>query len=315
MPISFNNIREDLFSRGIDSHSAENQIPEGFVRDSQNANIVQKYISKRPGLAGFAGNLPVRVESVEYDDANSQICFTLNAHTDLLSIRSTPIIVSGRLSNNIGTSGPFTTTDSSKYYPGFTQNTRQEFAVGTGSIAVPGTSHGLGTSNMFVEVSESLSATSLSNKLVDYTDLSIDTTNNDISIDYTNSTPAPIPVFTYYLSRDPEVGTVYVGAGASPTFTHDGTPTAQSFTINTTQHQLSNYQIVARCYQVSGSDRVLVTPESLTIDTATGLVTVEITNDTGTPQQYYCILTAAPGTQFKQGLITGSTYTDRKSVV
>jgi uncharacterized delta-60 repeat protein len=309
VPISFNNIREDLFSRGIDSHSAENQIPEGFVRDSQNANIVQKYISKRPGLAGFAGNLPVRVESVEYDNANSQICFTLNAATDLLSIRSTPIVVSGRLSSNIGTTGPFTTTDSSKYYPGFIQNTRQEFGVGTGSIAVPGTSHGLGTSNMFVEVSESLSATNLSNKLVDYDELRIDTISADIDIDYINSTPAPIPVFTYYLSRDPEVGTVYVGAGAGPIFIHDGTPVAQSFTISAAVHQLSNFQIVARCYQVSGSDRILVTPDSLTIDTATGLVTVEITNDTGLPQQYYCILSAAPATQFKQGLVTGSTYT------
>lgn len=396
MPIQFNNIREDLFSRGIDAHSAENQISEGFVRDSLNADTVQKYVAKRTGLAGFAGNLPVRVEQVEYDNAANEICFTLNSAIDLLSIRSTPIVVSGRLSAAIGTTGPFypynppTTIDTSKYYPGFIQNTRQTFETGTHTLQIPGTVHGLGTWNMFAEVSESLSSTNLGNKLVDYTQLTVDTTNNDIDIDYTNGTAADIPVFTYYSAKDPAVGSVYVGAGVGSTHTlfpnvnsyasNDsgdllidtgvistillnqpvtfslGSGTAPSnitfgtqyyaipayatyikiastvggppipyvdsgaggfnttldtIHISATQHQLSNYQIVARCYMISGAYRILVDPDSLTIDTATGLVTVTITNNTGFPQNYYVILSAAPAVQFRQGIFSPgpSTYT------
>ena len=300
MALQFSNVREDLFSRGIDARSAENQIPEGFVRDSLNAEIVQKYIRKRPGVSGYAGNLPVRVESIEYNNTDNQICFTLNEAVDLLSVRSSPIVVHGRLSKAMG-AGPFTQTSSSKYYPGFFQNTRQTFTVGTGSLSIPASEHGMGTSDIFLETVESLSATNLSNQLVDYDALVVDTTTDDLSVQWNNQTGSPISVFTYYLPKPATVGSVYVG-----TLNHTGSG-VESFSIPAATHQLSNFQIVPRLYLVSGTDRILTTPESLTINTATGMVTVGISATTAS--SYVVILSAAPAANLRTGQTTSPTYT------
>jgi len=308
---TFSLIKEDPF-QGIDARSPENQIPPGYVRDALNADVVQGIARGRPGYAGYAGNFPVRVVSVEYDDPNNQICFTLDsaielATIDLLTVRSSPMVVYGRLSANIG-AGPFTTTDSVKYYPGFFQQIRQTFQTGTNTLTVPGTTHGLGTINLFVGVAESLSASNLSNRYVLWDNINVDETSFDIDIDYTNGTGSPISVFTYYADKDAVTGSTYVSGNTSVPGT--GTPTTLTGgPITAATHQLSNFNIIAQVYRDNGTNRDLVDPESLTIDTVTGSVTVIVTNSTGVAADYFVILSAAPSANFKTGSLSGSTYT------
>lgn len=303
----FSLIKEDPF-KGIDARSPENQIPAGYVRDALNIDIVQGIARGRPGYAGYAGNFPVRVVSVEYDNANDQICFTLDSAIELttvnlLNVRSTPVVIYGRLSENIG-AGPFTTTDSAKYYDAFFQEIRQVFLMGTHTLSVPGTQHGLGTANLFVGVVESLSASNLSNRLVESDNINIDEVTFDVDILYTNGTAADIPVFTYYASHDTLTGTNYV----SPNTTVP-TGTTGTITILAATHQLANFNIVARVYKDNGTNRDLVDPASLTINTTNGTVTVSIENNSGSSADYFVILSAAPATNFLTGSLTGSTYT------
>ena len=308
MAIQFTNIKEDLFSRGIDAYSAENQVSEGFLRDGLNVDITQKHARKRTGHSGFAGNIPVRVSSVAYDNANNEICFSLDGGIDLLSVRSSPIIVSGRLSANIGTQPFVSTEDRSKYYPGFFQKTRQTFLTGTNTLVVSGATHGLGTSDLYVEVSSSNSPSNLSNELVDWDILSIDSVTNDITIQYTNNTGSDIPVFTYYLDKTPVTGSVYKGAGAAATITIPAS-TTQTFTISAAQHQLSSFNIIPRIYSVSGSTIQMIQPDSVTLNVATGLVSIAVTNSSLSSVVLYALLSTAPTQNNKTGVLSGSTYT------
>lgn len=304
---TFSLIKEDPF-KGIDARSPENQIPAGYLRDALNIDVVQGIARGRAGYAGYGGNFPVRVVEVEYDNANDRICFTLDSAIELttvnlLNVRSTPVVIYGRLSANIGT-GPFTTTDSAKYYDAFFQEIRQSFLMGTHTLTVPGTTHGLGTSNLFVGVVESLSASNLSNRTIEADNVNIDEITFDIDIDYTNSTGADIPVFTYYAAHNNETGVNYV----SPNTTVP-TGTTGTITILAATHQLANFNIVARVYKDNGTNRDMVDPESLTINTVNGTVTVSVENNSGSSADYFVILSAAPATNFRTGALTGSTYT------
>lgn len=305
---SFTTIREDMLI-GMDARSAENQLPPGYLKDALNTDIVQGRARKRAGYAGYAGNFPVRAVEVEYRTATDEICFTLDsaveaAIIDLLQVRSSPLVVYGRLSANIGTSGPFSTVDSAKYYTGFHQEIRQTFLTGTNTLTVAGTTHGLGTADLFAEVSESLNPVTLDNRLVDYTNLNIDESTFDINIDYTNGTGSNISVFTYYLDKSPVTGETYV----SPiTTVANGASTTTSILAAT--HQLANFNIVARVYRDAGTNRDMVEPDSLTVNPTTGEVQWTVTNNSGSSADYFVILSAAPATNFKQGALSGSTYT------
>lgn len=307
MADTFSLIKEDPF-KGIDARSPENQIPPGYVKDALNMDIVQGIARGRPGYAGYAGNFPVRIVSVEYDDANDRICFTLDSAIELttvnlLNVRSTPIVVYGRLSENIG-AGPFTTTDSAKYYDGFFQEIRQTFLTGTNTLTVPGTQHGLGTSNLFVGVVESLSASNLSNRTIKADNINIDESSFDIDIDYTNGTGSDIPVFTYAAAHDPLTGTNYV---SGTTTVADGA--TGTIIINAATHQLANFNIIARVYVDNGTSRDIVRPDSLTIDTVTGTVTTVVENNSGASADYFVILSSAPSANFRTGALSGSQYT------
>lgn len=309
---TFSLIKEDPFL-GIDARSPENQVPPGYLRDALNVDVVQGIARGRPGYAGYAGNFPVRVVQVDYVDATNTVCFTLDSAIelstiDLLNVRSSPIVVYGRLSENIG-AGPFTTTDSAHYYPGFFQETRQTFLTGTHTLTVPATTHGLGSANMFVGVAESLNPTNLSNRIVDWENINIDDTTFDIDIDYTNGTGSDISVFTYYSNRDPVTGSTYISGNTTVT---SGSTTTVSILAAT--HQLANFNVIARVYKHNPSggpytDRDLVEPDSLTINTATGEVQYTVTNSSPGSKDYFVVLSAAPSANFKTGSLSGSTYT------
>lgn len=309
---SFALIKEDPF-QGIDARSPENQVPPGFLRDALNVDVVQGIARGRPGYAGYAGNFPVRVIQVDYESTADRVCFTLDAAVelstiDLLNVRSSPIVVYGRLSANMGT-GPFTTTDSAHYYPTFFQETRQTFLTGTHTLSVPATTHGLGSADIFVAVAESLSSTNLSNRIIEWDNINIDDSTFDIDIDYTNGTGSDVPVFTYYANKDPSTGSVYISGNTTVT---SGSTTTVSILAAT--HQLANFNIIARMYSHNPSggpytDRDLVEPDSLTINTATGEVQYTITNGSPVSKDYFVILSAAPAANFKTGSLDGSTYT------
>lgn len=288
MALAYSSVPEKDFSNGIDARSAESQIAPGFVHDLLNADIVETRVRKRKGYQGHAGNLPLRVFQLDYEDAANanQMCFTFDTSISLEQVRSSPIIVYGRTSSTATGTGPITTTDSIHYYSEFTIPLRKLFSAPSGTLVVPGEEHAQGTTNMFVNVVES---TSLVNR--DYSLLIPDairiseTPPFDISIDYT--TFANRNVFVYYKNRDTTTGESYVHAAlAVPVGT-------TAISIPAATHALANFNIIAQTQQDTGSERLIVEADSIEISN-TGDVTVTITNDTGAPRDYYILLSAAP---------------------
>lgn len=307
MALTFSRIREESLI-GLDLRTPENRIPGGYLRDALNAEVVQGLARKRPGYAGYAGNMPVRVVEVEYREAENEICFTLdadvaNASIDLLTARSSPLVVQGRLSGNIG-AGPFTTADAAKYYNGWFQEIRKTFLTGTNTLTIDGTSHGLSTADLFVQVSEATSPVTLDNKLIEWDNINIDEATADVDIDYTNGTGSDKSVFVYLADQSPVAGTSYV----SPVVNIGGGSTVTT-TVPAAAHQLANFNVVARVYRDNGVTRDIVTPDALTVNTTTGAVQWTISNNTGIAADYFVILAAAPSTNVKQGSLSGSTYT------
>lgn len=310
MGLSYISADENDFSLGIDARSAENQIAPGFVKDLLNADIVEKRPRTRPGYQGYAGNVPVRVTSLEYEDASNQICFTLDSASvladvdvDLSGLSSTPIVVYGR-SSSIASGGPFTTAgDTVRYYSGFTVQSRKTF-IATASappfetLSIAQGEHGIATTNMFATVVESTSTINKSYSLALPHEISLDEATADMTVSYQNSTGTDRDVFVYYRDQTPVTGDTYVA-----TLAHTGTG-SESFTITAGTHALSNFNIIAQVQQDTGADRVFVKPDSLTI-ASNGNVTVVLNSPSATT--YYAILEAAPVANQATGNVGGST--------
>lgn len=310
--MQFLTVPEKDFSRGIDSRSAENQIPEGFVRDLLNADIVEKRARKRVGYQGYAGNLPVRVTSLQYLDSTNQICFTLDSAVtldesvvDLGSISSSPIVVYGR-SSSIASGGPFTTAgDVARYYTGFTVPTRKVMTATAGappyeSLSISGSEHAVSTTNLFTALVESTSTTNRSYRTALPHDILVDESSYDLDIQYQNSTGADKDVFCYYKNQTPVTGESYVA-----TLAHTGSG-SESFTITAGTHGLANTNIIAQIQQDLGSARAQVKPNSLIV-AANGDITITLTAVSAAT--FYAILSAAPIENQETGNVAGNTTT------
>lgn len=309
MPLQFQQIADAILSAGIDARSAENQIDPGYVRDALNAEPVQKHLRKRHGYQGYAGNLPVRIGRVGWEFNPSEICFTLDtslttAEFNLLNIRSSPIVVHGRLSGEDMTAPFSNTTDVTRYYPVWHQKVRKTFNLNTNTLEILNAEHGMSTSDVFMEVSQSSDPTLLSHSLVEYDALRIDTSTYKLSVDYTNNTGSAFDVFVYYLAKNAVSGDVY----KSPMINVTAGSTVTTVTT-AIDHGLSNYNIVPRLYRVEGSEVILSEPDSLTIDTVTGEVTWTVTNNNDVTANYYIILSRAPSQNTKTGALSLGTYT------
>lgn len=286
----FVNVREANFSGGIDARSAESQVPEKFCESILDAETVEDRLRKRKGYQGFAGNLPVRVEAVQYDNPNDQICFTLDQSIDLSTLRSSPIVVYGRLhSTTMGTSPFVSGTDNVKYYTSFDTKTRRLFTAPSGVLTIPGNEHDQGTANLFVAVTESLSTVQL-----DYTsayagsgttEVDINQSSFDIAIGY--DVYVNTPVLIYYSDKDAVAGSVYKTGNTTVT---NGSTTTISIPAGT--HGLTNYNIIGQVYVDTGTVNRLVTADSLTISAA-GQVDVTVSNNSGGSLNYFVILSAA----------------------
>lgn len=305
MPLQFTSVPEKDFSLGIDVRSSENQIPPGFVRDLLNADVVEKRARKRPGYQGYSGNIPVRITEVDYNHVDGDVCFILpqgvTLETSGISLENTPsspLVVYGRSSEFASGTGPFTTDgDTVKYYSKFSVPTRKPLAAPGGTLVYPGTEHGLGTTNMFLNVVESLSLTNRSFQDIITNSVRINETSFDVSIDYT--TYIDRNVFIYVASKNTVTGSSYVHAA-----TGVGTG-IQTISIPASTHALSNFNIIASIQQDTGTERLQVEADSLTIAT-NGDVTVTVNNGTGAPVDYYVILSSAPTANIVTGVVNAS---------
>lgn len=319
MPIQFVQVAEADLSGGIDARSSENMIPQGYSQDLVNTETIERRLRKRKGYQGFAGGVPVRVSRVDYlAQATNNICFTLDTSIDLLSLRSSPIVVYGRTST--AEPGDFSTTDSAHYYPLLEAEIRKTLAVGTHTLTISATEHEQGTNQLFVGTVESTNLATL-----DYTSflpdsIDIEQSTSTIEIDYTNGTSSAKSAFVYYLGRDPVAGSVYNTGNWSV-----GSPATVTHSIPASSHGLNNFNIIAQVYRVlaaepgpfppaDAAEYELVDADSVVIQTS-GQVDITITNDTTdplfpflpTPQTYFAILSAADPSQFISGVLPALT--------
>lgn len=305
MSLQYINVPENDFGRGIDARSTENQIGEGFVRDLLNADVIQKSVRKRTGYESYAGNIPVRATRLDYIASKQQMCLTLdsvvslNTSISLESVRSSPLVIYGRKSNASGTgTGPITTTDSAHYYSKFLVPIRKELVAPSGTLNVPGTEHGLGTTQFFCNVVQSTSLLNKSYEDVDTHSIRVDSASYDVNIDYTVASTTDAIV--YYKNETSVPGDNYLA-----TLSHSGSPAIQSFSVPTTTHNLINYNIIYQLYQDTGSEWVQVKPNEFLVQ-PNGDISVTIINDTGSSVSYKLILAASPTANLSSGVVNSS---------
>ena len=291
MPIQFQNIPERELNSGIDARSSENQISPGFVKDLLNADVIENRVRKRKGHQSYAGEIPVRVTKVEYEDAENMVCFTLDGAVALETVQSSPLVVQGR--SSVFTSGPFTTSgDTAKYYPSFIVPIRKALTAPSGTLTILGTEHGLPTSDIFCDVVESTSLTTTSYTKLITDSVSINASTVDVSIGYTTSVNRNAMVF--FSDKTPNAGASYV-------HTVTTTTNPQVVTIPASTHNLNTYNIIPSVQQVIGGTRLKVIPDAVEVSTNGDVaVTVSLI---GT---YEIILSAASVSNVASGAVNAS---------
>jgi len=289
MAKQFTTLNESSFAGGIDARSAESTIPEGYAEDLVNVDVVEGRLRKRKGYQGYAGNLPVRVEKVEYTaEATGNILITLPDGVNLEATTPTPVVVQGRLGSNSGGTQDFVAgTDAAHYYPTWTTRLRKVLQTPTDSVVIDASEHAQGTASLLVGFGVSSSPTTL-----DYTTqipdtISTDTGTLDITISSSQS-PSDITSFIYYQANATVAGSRYGAALVSV-----GSPVI----IPAVTHGLANFNIIYQLYSVSGSTRTLVVPDALEINSSTGAVTVDV------PAGTYYILLATTEIATKQSTV------------
>ena len=298
MALNFQTIADASFLGGIDSRSSENQIPEGYVKDIINGDILEGRVRKRRGYQGYSGNIPVRVTQAEYQNTNNKIIFTLPDSIDLSASYSSPLVIYGRTSSTITSGGPFVnTSDASKYYTGFTIESKKTLLTGTNTLSILNAEHGIDTTSIFCQVVESTSSLNRSHELVAITSIVSDESTYDLNLTYTNGSGASKSAYVYYKDRSASTGSVYIA-----TLSHTGSG-SETFNIPAATHALNNYNILVRCQVDLGTTRELVTPSAVEITSAGQ---VNITLNYGVATTFYAILSATTVTNYVSGTIAGS---------
>ena len=293
---------------GIDQQSAENQIQEGYCETILNADPEPMgYIAKRLGYQRHCGQLPVRVTKVEYsDDSTNNLCFFLDSAIDISSInllntRRVPLVVQGKTSSeNTANVGDFPNDSNSvKYYATFDADVEKNFSTGTNTLE----DDGVGSDDIFVHTSRRLNSVDRDNEVFIPSDVTIDTTDSSIDIDYTNNTGSAFEGYVYISRKSASTGTTYISSKTTPISIATGTSTT---TITTATHGLSNFNIDTRIYRVSGTDYIEITADEVKI-AANGDVSFEITNNTGSAFDAIFYITAYPAANTKFGTIVNGT--------
>jgi hypothetical protein len=289
--LQFITARERDLGAGIDQQSAENQLVEGYCEDIENADPKSTgQIAKRTGYQGYAGYLPIRVKEVEY--AGTQIDFILDESIELPTGQSSPIIVQGQTSV---ASGDFA-SETILYFDAFTADIRKTFSTGSGTATLAQSEHGHSTPLLFVGTARNTSETN-DNEHFFPDNISINTSTYDVSVDYTNNTGAAFSGFIYASDKSASTGTTYVQSGNTIAIG------ANSFTILGATHLLDTNNILAEVYRDTGTSYVRVQADQVTLDSGTGDLTIDLTNNTGASFTAVFILTAAPAANFATGSV------------
>lgn len=291
------------FGSGIDQLSAENKIPDGFSELLLNADPTPEgYLAKRKGYQGHAGNLPLRINRIEYSTAaTDNICFLFDSSVDISSIdfstvRSSPIIVYGK--TNTAHSGDFTSTNSVHYYPSFIIDNKREFLVGSNTTTILGTEHG-GGNLLFVGLAESTTTLNNSNSVFSPDSISVNQISDDVSIDYTNGTLSTFKGYIIIKDKPVTPGTTYATASIPVA------PGTSTISVTAGTHGLSDFNILAKVFLDDGTSFIEVIPDSVTIQ-PTGQVDTVITNSTAGSLNFKVLLTAVPAANFKTGTTPAS---------
>lgn len=286
-------IKERDLGAGIDQQSPENKIMEGFCEDIINADPKSTgQIAKRKGYQGYAGCLPVRVQSVKYN--NNEIEFTFDSSIELPTRQSSPIIVYGK-SNITDADADFYNTEA-VYYPGYTADIRDIFLTGTNTFTFLGVNHGIETPYLIVGVAESTSVVNTSNEYFVTDEVTIDKTTYDIDIDYTNNTGTEISTLIYVKEKSASAGTVYLHNQAVGVGDND-------YSVLGSTHQLDNTNIIVEIYEDTGTELIKRIPDEVALDNNTGDITVYFENIAVGFNAVF-ILTAVPASQFITGAVS-----------
>jgi hypothetical protein len=285
----FTTISESDFGAGIDQQSAENKIQPGFVEDLVNGDPqAQGYISKRVGYQGVAGNIPVRVGRVDYTGTN--LCFTLdtsaNTAIDLSTVRSSPLLVQGRLSQTC--TGDFSTSDASHYYTAFTLDvtTTLYSSPSEQTLVIPAGSHGQGTPYFLPRFHRQTQTSGNTNEFILVNQVAINKTTWDMTVKYTNDTAADISAFITYSKRN--AGS-YIGAPISI----PGNSTVSIPAIGAGTHLQPNFNLQVELWQDDSTSYIQVIPDTVTISTS-GTVNITLTNKQSGAITVFPIVTSVP---------------------
>lgn len=292
----FVTVQENDLGGGIDQQAAENRIGPGFAEDILNMDpLATGSIKTRPGYQGYLGNIPLRIKSIEYSDSltdNLSIFMdgSVNLSSiDLSAVRSTPVIVFGRTSSaNVNNAGDFPNDeDAAHYYTGFTVELKKIFETGTNTLFIPQAEHTFSDAFLFVGVVKSTSSLDNSNEIFFPDSVSIDKATYDISIDYTNG-DAEFEGYSFVLDKKALAGSSYVSALESA----PDSPTPSTFSYTAVTHGLSNFNIIVKAFEDTGTDLLEVIPEEVLV-ASDGEVSISILNTSGSSKSYYFVLAAA----------------------
>jgi hypothetical protein len=305
MATRYQDISYGSFGGGMDQLSPESRIPDEYVESLDNMDPTPNgSLVKRTGTQLY-GSLPVRVERIEYNRADTlaggELCLYLDSSVDVLSLRSTPIYLYGRTSEGHA-SGDLTDTPRGIYYPSFTTDIRQpiyeasevpplsgNYEYTTTQVTLDGNTHDQGPF-LALNVYRSTSNSALTSELIEGGIYSVNKETADVTVDVTtglvdeDSTVA-FDTFIVAKGRGNEPGTSYVYTGtinaaaqynAYAAWLETGSPLPvvspiSTITINAATHNLNNFNILVDCYIDTGTDYERIVPDSYVI-TATGAV-------------------------------------------
>ena len=294
---NYTTIQESNFSRGMDARSAESAIPEGYAEDIKNGDVIEAGVRKRVGYQGYAGNLPMRVESLAYlGGSTDNIELTLGSGIDLTGVTTTPLVVYGLTSSNPSGTNDFEQTAAAQYYPKWKTKTRKTFtASATTAISITAAEHGLSSKYLYVDSVESTSSSTNDYSQLETDTIEVNETSYAITATATNGTSSDISSFIFYSDHQTVAGESYAGnASASNTaWAHPGG--TDTCTIAASTHNLNNYNILVRLYKDTGTVLEHVTPDVATVDSSTGQVDVTVTDVSG--GNYYVVLTIVDSDQ------------------
>lgn len=284
-------IKESDFGSGIDAQSSPNQVGPGFVEDAINADPQPTgTILKRKGYQGHAGYVPLRVKGVS--SSGTALTIELDPIVDLLSVRSTPVILYGRAPSSTG--GDLSSTDSYHWYPSFSADARHLWAASSsGTTTLTAADTGLSSINVWTGVGLSTSEANPSHQHISGNSIVING-SYQLDVSWTNGTTADKKVFIYYKDQSTVAGDSYI----RPVQTYAAGTHTVSIAAGT--HGLTTNNILARAFSQSGGSNTEVAVDAIVIN-ASGQVDVTFTVAAST--DIVIMLARCPAGNYQTGVV------------